>query len=417
MNPKVFLSLLASAIATMAAGFLAPAAHAQQGAASPAPAGAPAPASQSRVAILGYHRFESPARDSLAITPQMFREQMQALKDAGITVISMEDFLAWRRGEKEIPEKSALITIDDGYNCTYLQAWPILKEFGYPFAFYVYSNYISAGGRSITWEQLAELRDAGVHIGSHSVSHDNMTRPRRTRPENFEAWLENEFTQIRNELREKLGLEASTFAYPYGIHNEAVREMGLATGYEALFTVAGKMVTRDTPAAEIGRFVVQSDKPQTFRSALQFGPVQLAGGGLAAGSAPSIPVSPAHGTVISDPLPLLSADLSTLGQIDPKSVEMRVSGIGQVPVEFNPQTGQAGYRLQQRIHNPEVLVNVRARAGGKRVEASWAFQYDPASGVISETIMEPPMDSGATPDSSPAASPNPADDAPTQPAS
>jgi hypothetical protein len=69
----------------------------------------------SQVIVLCYHRFEDKPKDSLAIKPADFEAQMQALKDSGITVISMEDFLAWRRGEKGIPEKAAIISIDDGY--------------------------------------------------------------------------------------------------------------------------------------------------------------------------------------------------------------------------------------------------------------------------------------------------------------
>jgi len=30
----------------------------------------------------------------------MFEQQMQELKNRGITVIGMQDFLAWKRGEK-----------------------------------------------------------------------------------------------------------------------------------------------------------------------------------------------------------------------------------------------------------------------------------------------------------------------------
>lgn len=343
--------------------------------------------SRSKVAILGYHRFENPARDSLAITPQMFREQMQALKDAGISVISMEDFLAWRRGEREIPERSALITIDDGYNCAYHHAWPILREFGYPFTFFVYSNYINAGGRSITWKQLAEMRDGGVHIGAHSVSHDNLARPRRNKPADYSAWLENEFTQIRNDLRNNLGLEVVVYAYPYGVHNEAVREMGRATGYEALFTVSGKHVTQDTPADEIGRFIVQSDKPQTFRAALQFGPAMLTAGSQ---GGPSVAVAPAHGSVTGDLSPWIWADLSSVSGLDPRSIEMRVSGLGLVPAQFNPESGRVSFRPPRRLHQREVTVQIRARAGGQRIEMSWQFQCDPLAGAASESIFDPP---------------------------
>ena len=40
---------------------------------------------------------------------------MQELKNKNISVIPMQDFLAWRRGEEAIPSKSAILTFDDGW--------------------------------------------------------------------------------------------------------------------------------------------------------------------------------------------------------------------------------------------------------------------------------------------------------------
>src|SRR6516225_11716320 len=79
--------------------------------------------------VLLYHRFEDRPAE-LVTTPNDFRAQMKALKDNGISVISMQDLLAWRKGEKAIPSKSAVITIDDEWNSQYYVAWPIMKEFG-----------------------------------------------------------------------------------------------------------------------------------------------------------------------------------------------------------------------------------------------------------------------------------------------
>ena len=103
--------------------------------ASPPPAVAtptppPAVDRSAKVIVLCYHRFEDNPRDALAIAPADFRAQMKELKDDGIAVVPMKDFLAWRRGEKSIPPKSAVITIDDGYVSGFSVAWPILKEFG-----------------------------------------------------------------------------------------------------------------------------------------------------------------------------------------------------------------------------------------------------------------------------------------------
>src|ERR1700732_4237820 len=86
--------------------------------------------------VLLYHRFEDRPAE-LVTTPNDFRAQMKALKDNGISVVSMRDLLAWRKREKAIPSKSAVITIDDEWNSQYYVAWPILKEFGYPFTLFI----------------------------------------------------------------------------------------------------------------------------------------------------------------------------------------------------------------------------------------------------------------------------------------
>ena len=140
---------------------------------------APAVDHSAQVIVLGYHRFVDKVRHpDTEITPAEFEAQMQALKDQGIAVISMDDFLAWRHEQKSLPSRCAIITIDDGYNVGYTVAWPILKNFGYPFTMFIYTDYVrggpKSGGGSITWEQLAEMRDAGVSIQSHTVSHPDL---------------------------------------------------------------------------------------------------------------------------------------------------------------------------------------------------------------------------------------------------
>lgn len=369
---------------------------------TPEPSPTPEPINTSaEVSILGYHRFENPPKDSLAISTKMFREQMQALKDAGVEVIPMADYLAWRRGEKNIPARSAVITMDDGYVSCYTEAWPVLKEFGYPFTMYVYTDYISAGGKSITWEQLAEMRDAGVDIGSHSISHDNMVRPKRAKGVPYDEWLWKELKESKDTLENKLGIQVLTFAYPFGVHDEGVMQKGLEAGYEAMFTVNGQKGRHDAPAAAIGRYIVQSDKAFTFTNALKTsgttgGVVVQSGGGAVS---PGIMTRPAAGEVIGNPFPRIEADLTSFGKLDPKSVEMRISGFGPVPAEYDETTQQIRYTMHQRLREPQVTVMVLARSGGKRVQTSWAFQVDPKVAVPEEAMTpaapaEPDDESG-----------------------
>ncbi len=326
-----------------------------------------------RVTILGYHRFENPPRDSLAISTAEFRRQMQELRNRKLTVISLDDFLAWHAGEKELPEECVLITIDDGYVSGYDEAWPVLQEFGYPFVMFVYTNYISAGGKSITWEQLREMHVAGVAVESHSVSHANLTKLPRKAEGTYQDWLWNELKTSMDTISREIGRPVRTIAYPYGIYDETVQTAGEKAGYAAQFTVAGAKITRATPANEIGRYVVLSDNPSVFEAAINF----TGNRGATGIAATELETAPAGGAVIADPLPVISADLSGAGTVDPASVKLVLSGFGQLPAVFDPATGVVSYRMRDRLHGGAYTTTVSAKADGKPVAGQWMFTFDP----------------------------------------
>ena len=132
-----------------------------------------------QVIIFCYHRLVDKIRyPGTEITPAAFEEQMKELKDRGITVISMQDLLAWKRGEKNIPPRCAVVTFDDGWKSQYEVAWPIMKKYGYPFTMFIYTEGVRGGslggGEAITWEQLADMRDNGVDIEAHSATHQDL---------------------------------------------------------------------------------------------------------------------------------------------------------------------------------------------------------------------------------------------------
>jgi peptidoglycan/xylan/chitin deacetylase (PgdA/CDA1 family) len=348
-----------------------------QATATPAPTPEPIDLS-SQVVVLCYHRFEDKPKDSLAIKPSDFEAQMQVLKDNGISVISMPDFLAWRRGEKSIPPKSAIISIDDGYISGYSVGWPILKKFGYPFTMFIYTDYVKggpkSGGQSISWEQLAEMRDAGVDIQSHTVSHSSLNAKKGKTDEQYRAWLKSEIAGSKEILERQLGIQVKAIAYPYGLHNEAVRETVKQAGYEAAFTVYGQRIGHSAEATLIGRYAIESNKPKVFEQAANFtGSVD---GGEGAGIMPAavtMVTQPADGETVSDPSPEIKANLAALGNVDPKSVTMRISGIGLVPATYDPQSKLVSYKLTQKLYTGEVTVIIGATVNGRKTEARWSF--------------------------------------------
>ncbi len=345
------------------------------------------------VVVLCYHRFEENARpnDPLAIRPDEFEKQMGELKDAAFTVIPMQDFIMWRRGEKSIPEKSCIVTIDDGYRSGYEKAWPILKKFNYPFTMFIYTNYVkgqpNAGGQSLAWGELAEMRDAGVDIQSHTVSHTNLRlksgkyqKPFPT----YEAWLKHEMADSKAMLEQKLGIAVNCLAYPYGNHSDVIRKVAMECGYEAAFSVYGQRLGYHSAHDQLGRYAIEASKPQIFQAAL----AMAGGGGGASGAADENVLSmnaagamvtqPMEGETITDPKPTIKANLEALGALDPKSVEMRISGIGAVPVKYDPATNLVEAALTQKLRNKNYTVIVSGNVKGRKVQTSWNFNFDPA---------------------------------------
>lgn len=345
------------------------------------------------VMVLCYHRFEDRPKDSLAINPLEFDKQMQALKENGFTVIPMGDFLAWRRDEKPIPAKCCVITIDDGYRSGYDVAWPILKKYGYPFTMFIYTNYIkgepNAGGQSMTWEELATMRDAGVDIQSHSVSHSNLKdksgKWQALQP-NYEAWLRQEMVGSKLKLERNLGISVKAFAYPYGNHNAEVRRIAMESGYEAAFTVYGQRLAHRSAPDQLGRYAIESLHPKIFEDALK-----MTGGGVGGGesggayvvapAASSMITQPLDNEVITNGLPVIKANLATLGEVDAGSVEMRVSGLGPVGVKYDPSTKTAEYVVRKELKEGSYSVFISAKVGGIKKEVKWSFTVGPVGGA------------------------------------
>src|SRR5881409_2276763 len=343
--------------------------------------------------IFCYHLLVDKVRyPGTEITPAAFEAQMKELKDRGITVISMQDLLAWKRGEKNIPPRCAVITFDDGYKSQYEVAWPIMKKYGYPFTMFIYTEGVRGGslggGGAITWEQLADMRDNGVDIEAHSATHQDLreghtitlaspggkkTRTKLTGAQ-YEQWVQNEVVGCKQLLEQRLGIKISCFAVPFGNYNEHVKKLARNARYEAMFTVYGQPITFTSPMDSIGRYAIEANKPKVFEDAVKMIGASTSGGApVAEVGAKDLATQPADGETVRTALPLIKANLSGIGQIDPGSVQMRVSGLGVVPATYDPKTGTVSYQVTQKLRDKSCTVIVSAKSAGKKVETHWTF--------------------------------------------
>jgi peptidoglycan/xylan/chitin deacetylase (PgdA/CDA1 family) len=379
---------------TLILGFLASACLWAQDAAVPETPAAPpvaepaAPDDGVRVSILGYHDFsETQPETAMRIRTSKFRKQMETIRQLGITVISLEEFAAWKRGEKQIPEKSILLTLDDGWKSVYTDAFPILKEFGYPYTLFLYKNYVDGGGKALTTPMIQELVKAGATIGSHSVSHPypvTIKSFRKKGPDPYDAFLRKEMGESKRFLESKFSVKTTTFSYPGGFFTEEMIPLGKEFGYSYLFTVLPGKVKRANPDETLPRYMILGNYDKIFELATTFREAQ----GTAASPEGAIagliqttpyPVVPEPGAIINSRLPEISADLTKLENFDPKTLVMKVSGFGEVPANYAIETKKYSWQVNRRLRQPTCQVSVSWKdSAGKATETPlrWSFQLD-----------------------------------------
>lgn len=230
------------------------------------------PREQTRVAVLGYHNFSNTKPVSeMRMRTSEFCTQMQYIKDAGLSVISMEDFLQWLRGERQLPERCILITIDDGWKSVWTDAYPVLKAYGYPFTTFLYTRYIQVQGDSMTKAQIQEMAAHGATIGSHSTNHLYPKSWRRLAQgsEAYTAQVKREILDSRDKLVGLFG-PCSAYCYPGGYNTPPMLEALRSSAYRAAFTVLEAKVTTEEDPYLIHRYMVFGNNASIFRRAVNF---------------------------------------------------------------------------------------------------------------------------------------------------
>jgi peptidoglycan/xylan/chitin deacetylase (PgdA/CDA1 family) len=216
MKHSVLLSVFAG-LATLALSVTAP-----------RPALSQAGASQSAV-VLNYQRFEESRYPRTNTPASQFDAQIEMLGGGRYNVIPLEDVVSTLYDGNLLRNRSVAITIDDAYRSAYEVAWPRLKRAGMPFTLFVSTDAIDAGGPGfMTWDQIRELKAAGVTIGAHGAAHMHASQ---LTPEEIAADIEKSVQRIEEELGERPVL----FSYPHGEMTMVARDIVIAAGFKAAF--------------------------------------------------------------------------------------------------------------------------------------------------------------------------------------
>lgn len=190
------------------------------------------------VSVLSYHKFSKDKIDLTTVSEKAFDDQMRFLKQHGFRVITMDEFFDFLEFKKQTPERSVLITIDDGWRSVYEIAFPILKKYEYPATFFIYTDFITQGSKTLDWDLLKEMAKKGISIQCHTKTHRYLDR--RIGDETFKDYFEaikKDLIESTRIIKQRVNSDVKYLAYPYGETNHLVISLLMKLGYRGAFTV------------------------------------------------------------------------------------------------------------------------------------------------------------------------------------
>lgn len=321
--------------------------------------------------VLTYHVVESPSDTKFTIPRERFLQQMQYLAATGYNVIPLSDLYDYVEGRrKSLPKNAVVITVDDGWRCTYTEMYPILRRLNFPFTVFIYPKFIGQSAYALTWDQIREMANRGVDIQSHSYSHPFLTARRHSSfgKARYAEWLEKELAGSKAAIERETGTKVRFLAYPYGDYDSKVAENAGKLGYDAALTCDFGPVRQGSDPLRMKRVVIYENTSfETFRRLLGAGKLALEAR------------MPHPGERFNPERPFVTAQIPNFDSLDPNSVGMTVLNLGRVPYSYDPRNGKISTVIRQPLkqNQHQVVVWGTDKQTGKRVEAVWSFYLQP----------------------------------------
>ncbi len=188
------------------------------------------------VPILLYHHIgDSPGNSPYYVSPYAFEQQMYLLRAWGYETISVELMVRAIKEGALLPPKPIILTFDDGSVSVFTNALPIMQKYNFTGTVYLVHNFIGFTNY-MNAEQIRSLYASGWEVGSHSLSHADLTeRPDRQREEIIDS---------RRRLEAILGVPVLSFAYPFGAYNADSVQFARQAGYIAAAGLGNETLQR-----------------------------------------------------------------------------------------------------------------------------------------------------------------------------
>lgn len=207
-----------------------------------------------KILILLYHRFLS-KEESLStinsedrvylLKEEEFAKQLEYLHSNKWSTITVSQLLESLEKRTPLPEKSLIISFDDGNQTDYTIAFPLLEKLGFKGTFFLTSDFVDKPGH-LNKSQILKMSQAGMEFGTHGKTHKFLS----TLDENE---LNLELSESKKMLEQITGKKIEVLSLPGGYHSSEVKRMAQELGYRGICTSKFGLNENNNDAFELKR--------------------------------------------------------------------------------------------------------------------------------------------------------------------
>ncbi|MFE0652271.1 polysaccharide deacetylase family protein [Streptomyces sp. NPDC059534] len=220
-------------------------------------------ARRSPVPVFLYHSVSVDPPSWIApftVSPRTFAEHLGLIADSGLRVVPLRRLVAAQRGGAPLPDRSAVLTFDDGFADFSATVLPLLARWGLPATLYVTTGVLGGpaggpfppGSRMLSRAQLGEVDALGVEIGGHTLTHPQLDVLPADR-------VRDEVAGCGRHLEDVLGHPVDSFAYPHGYSSRAVRAQVREAGWASAAAVRDAFSSAGDDPLRFARLMVRAD--------------------------------------------------------------------------------------------------------------------------------------------------------------
>lgn len=228
------------------------------------------------IAIIGFHNIVSEKDKQLYHKNNMwvdsvdeFEKKMKFLYEQGYTSLSLDELYNWYKGEIEIPEKSIVITFDDGYYASSFLIPEILAKYDFVGTTFVVGSSLEMehewDGSTIQFMNVDDMKDQSImKYYSHTYGLHGKDQGEFLIEKSNENEIEQDF-----ELQ-KAFVDNTYLAYPYGYYNDKIISVLPTKGVKLAFGYNENRKAKKTDNIyTIPRFAITSyTNMETFKAML-----------------------------------------------------------------------------------------------------------------------------------------------------